>query len=189
MSRIFLLASLFLSAACRPDDVSNDTGSGKETTDGADGTSGDDTGGTDGGGGDGGGTGALIAGSWLSTGDDVSPLFSKRPFNYVEITANFEVDGSYLVHVLDESGQEADLEGTYVADDSTTPSSIVLTQATPYAATAEGIYQVDGDTLTYEVVQTQPDYGFLPPTPETGFGTTSGSGLNPGDNTQIYRRQ
>jgi hypothetical protein len=81
------------------------------------------------------------------------------------------------------------LVGTFVADEGTSPATIVLTQTSPYAATAEGIYQVDGDTLTYEVVQTQPDYGFLPPTPETGFGSTSGTGLNPGDNIQIYRRQ
>jgi hypothetical protein len=76
-----------------------------------------------------------------------------------------------------------------VVDASTSPGSITLTQASPYAATAVGIYQVDGDTLTYEVVQTLPDYGFTPPTSETGFGSTSGPGLDADVNIQIYQRQ
>ena len=43
--------------------------------------------------------------------------------------------------------------------------------------------------MTYEVVQTVPDYGYTPPTPTSGFGTTSGPGVSAGDNVQIYRRR
>ena len=52
-----------------------------------------------------------------------------------------------------------------------------------------GIYEVDGNTLTYEVVQVDPDYGFTPPTPESGFGSTGGPNMTEGINVQVYRRQ
>ena len=61
----------------------------------------------------------------------------------------------------------------------------VLTQTEPYAATSEGIWQVQGDTLTYEVVETDPGLGATPPA--NGFGSTS-NGQFGDDNIQIYRR-
>ena len=98
---------------------------------------------------------------------------------------------AYDVQAVDQAGSTYDLTGTYTIDETTTPASILLNQATPNVVTAEGIYEVDdADLLTYEVVQTDPNpYSFVAPTPETGFGSTSGPGLNPGDNVQKYVRQ
>ena len=131
---------------------------------------------------------APLAGSWLSEGENVSTLLAGDPFNVVSVAATFVDDGTYSVVSVDADGQSGTLTGTYVADESTDPAGIVLTQATPYSATAVGIYQIVGTTLTYEVVQTVPDYGYAPPTPETGFGTTSGNGIESGINVQTFLR-
>lgn len=161
--------------ACTPDDVTD-----KNADDTAGDTS-EDTSGGDGGPGD-------ISGSWVSEGDDISDLFAGAPFNYTRIDASFDVGGSYVVTVLDSGGTASELTGTYASDATTNPGTIVLTQTAPYAATAQGIWQVVDEVLTYEVVQTTPDYGFTPPTPESGFGTTAGPNLDPGVNVQVFRR-
>ena len=122
-------------------------------------------------------------------GENVSVLFAGDPFNYVSILAQFNGDGSYTVRATDADGQQGTLSGAYTADNTTEPATIVLVQANPYTATAEGIWDVSGSTLTYEVVQTDPEYGFAPPTPESGFGTTSGPNIEAGVNVQVYVRQ
>lgn len=173
-----------LALACAPDDVTDDGAddTGADTADtGAD--TGDDSGDTGSGGAD------SIVGEWLSEGEDISELFAGAPFSYVSIVATFGGDGSYTVVATNDEGQVGTLTGTYTVDTSTEPGAITLEQATPYAATAVGIWDVEGDTLTYEVVQTVPDYGYVPPTPETGFGTTSGPNIDPGVNVQVYVRQ
>lgn len=187
MIRAFVIALLVV--ACRPeDDVKTDatptpTGdTGADTTDTGPDTT--DTGGTD--------TGTTpadpsIEGSWRSEGANIAPLF--QLFYYARIDADFATDGTYDVEVEDTSGGLTTFTGTYVVDTATDPATIVLTQITPFKATAEGIWQVDGDTMTYEVTQTVPDAGFSPATPAGGFGSTAGPGLSPGDNVQIYVRQ
>lgn len=173
---------LALALACAPDDY--DTGKTTPTDDSGTTTPTDDTGTT--------ATGSAndtLAGSWLSEGANIADLLAGPPFNIVSITATFGGDGSYEVVSTDDEGTSGTLTGTYVADLGTDPAGIVLSQATPYTATAEGIYQIVGDTLTYEVVQTVPDYGYAPPTPESGFGTTSGNGIEAGINVQTFVRQ
>lgn len=179
---ILLLAAL----ACAPDDVTDakDTGGDTSGDNGGDsGGNGDDTAG-----GNGGGTDSIV-GTWLSEGDNISALFAGDPFNYVAITSTFNEDLSYTASATDNEGGSNALSGTYTVDTSTSPGTIVLEQASPYTATASGIWQIEGDTMTYEVVQTEPDYGFVPPTPESGFGTTSGPNIEPGVNVQVYVRQ
>lgn len=174
-----LFTGLLALTACVPDDVTDDT-SATDDTAAADDTATDDT-----------GTGEqTLVGDWSSTGDDISELFSGAPFRYTALTATFNGDGSYTVVGEAQSGTYT-FSGTYVTDTTTDPHSIVLTQTSPSAATAEGIYALEdaGDTLRYEVVQTVPDYGFVPPTPESGFGSTSGGELEAGVNVQVYRRQ
>ena len=165
---------LLLALACIPDDWDG-------TPYHPPGTSATDTGG---GAGD-----AALVGDWLSTGSDLSPLFASSTFDYTSVTASFGADGHYTATTKDRGGQTNTVQGTYTVDLSTDPAGISLDQTSPYAALASGIYEVDGDTLTYEVVQTSPDYGYSPPTPSQGFGSTSGPGLSEGDNVQIYRRQ
>ena len=160
--------------ACAPDDVTDaskdDTGDTAADTDSGETGPGD------------------ITGDWVSQGDDISDLFAAAPFSYTRIDASFAADGSYLVTAVNGEGNSSDLTGTYTVDTTTNPAGIVLTQATPYAATAQGIWQVVDEVLTYEVVQTTPDYGYTPPTPESGFGTTAGPNIEPGVNVQTYRR-
>ncbi|MCK6515611.1 hypothetical protein L6R46_11235 [Myxococcota bacterium] len=134
---------------------------------------------------------STLVGAWLSEGENLSPLFAGRFFKYVSVNADFKADSTYAVQAVDEAGATYDFTGTFTIDETTDPASIVLEQATPTVVTAEGIYDVDdADILTYEVVQTTPNpNGFVAPTPETGFGSSSGPGLNPGDNVQKYVRQ
>ena len=140
--------------ACAPDDVKDDTAAGDADTDTDSDTDADTDADTDT------DAGNDIVGDWLSSGDDVSVLFQSEMFDYVLIEVDFASDNTYTVTATDGSGSTYDLAGTFVTDTSTQPASIVLSQSSPYNATAEGIYDIDGDTMTYEVVQTVPDYGY-----------------------------
>lgn len=130
-----------------------------------------------------------LVGTWISEGSDISPLFSNLPFSYVHIEALFRADGTVTTDIEDDNGASYVTSGTYVIDDSTDPASIVLQQIEPYDGRLEGIFRVVGDELTYEVVQVEPDYGYVPPTPAAGFGSTSGPSLTPGINVQTYVRR
>lgn len=181
--------TLLLLLACIEDDYDpNDTGAsgddtaGHETgdTDTAE-DSGDDTGD------DSGDVDELaIVGAWVSEGDDISPLLAEYG-GVVRVEASFGANGSLVASALDGDGETTEYVSTYVAVEGR-PGTITVTQTSPYAATSEGIWQVDGDTLTYEVIQVTPDYGYSPATPESGFGSTSGPYLEEGDNVQVYRR-
>jgi len=129
-----------------------------------------------------------LVGTWVSEGSDLSDLFSGFPFEYQSIEASFRADGTVVTEIVDKDGASYITSGTYTIDASTTPASINLQQVEPYQAVLVGIYQVSGAELTYEVVQVQPDYGYIPPTPESGFGSTAGPSLSPGINVQTYER-
>ena len=129
-----------------------------------------------------------LVGTWVSEGRDISDLFTGVPFFYVAIEVDFRADGTVNTEITDQDGAVYVTRGTYVIDDSTRPATIELAQTEPYIATLRGIYEVAGNELTYEVVQITPDYGFVPPTPESGFGSTSGPNLIPGINVQTYVR-
>ncbi|RME24580.1 MAG: hypothetical protein D6798_10860 [Deltaproteobacteria bacterium] len=184
MTPMIALAMLLATTACRPDDVGDSGGS--ESTDGGSAT-------PDGGAGGDGGAAAgdcaalSITGDWISQGDDISPLFQQPSFDYVSIEATFGGDCSYRVQATTGGGDTYEFVGTYSATEGS-PGTIVQWQSQPFEGTSEGIWQVDGTTLTLEVVLTTPDYGFTPPSPEAGFGSTAGQGLAPGDNVQVYRR-
>jgi hypothetical protein len=181
-----MIFSALLLAACGPDDYDSahpyvdDTNDTHDTED-IDTSDTSDT--TDTSGGDG------LVGTWLSAGSDLSDLFAGDPFNFTHITATFHSNGTYDVDILDADAQTATLMGTYTTDESTSPATIAQHQSDPSEAIASGIFDVSGDTLRFEVVQTSPDYGFVPPTPSGGFGSTSGPNMTAGINTQTYRRQ
>ncbi|MEZ4318661.1 MAG: hypothetical protein R3F61_14200 [Myxococcota bacterium] len=124
-----------------------------------------------------------LVGTWVSEGADVAPLLAAN--DVVRVDATFEMDGSYVVTSTDSASSTVDFAGTFTVDESTTPATIVLTQTSPYNATADGIWQIDAGVLSYEVVQA--GLGFTAPTPTSGFGSTSGPGLSPDDNLQIFR--
>lgn len=129
-----------------------------------------------------------LVGAWRSEGEDVSPLLAGEPFRYVAVEASFGHDGAYDVVATDVDGANWPVAGRFVAVDGA-PGTVVVSQSEPYEATAEGIWQVDAGVLSWEIVQTIPDYGFTPPTAETGFGSSAGAGLAAGANLQRFRAQ
>lgn len=123
-----------------------------------------------------------LVGTWVSTGTDRSPLFVQLGVQRVEAT--FRADGSYVVTSRDGTGDVGTFTGTYAVS-AGNPAGIVLQQSTPYTGRAEGLYEVANQVLTYETVQTIPDYGNAPPS--GSFGTSTGGTLSTGDNVQTYR--
>lgn len=172
--RIRALTALALSlslVACQPDDV-DDTNTSDDTADTGDtGDTGDET--------------PSIEDDWLSEGEDVSTLLGY--FSVVKVEASFNSDGSYTVISTDDQGAPTTYSGTYTVDDSTDPHGIVVTQTQPSAATSRGIFAIDGATMQYEIVQD--GIGYTAPTAETGFGSTTGTGLSAGDNVQVFQAQ
>jgi hypothetical protein len=127
-----------------------------------------------------------LPGTWLSSGADLSDLFA--PY-FSKITADFRANGAYTVVAVDTDGGATTFTGTYTADTGTVPGAIELLQTSPSNARSEGIYRVTADTLLYEVVIVEPSYGYAPPTVASGFGSSTGPQLEPGQNIQTYRRQ
>jgi hypothetical protein len=128
----------------------------------------------------------LPGGTWVSEGDNISALLAY--FDFVRVEADFTAS-SYEVRATDADGLETTFTGSYTVDLSTVPHGITLAQASPSAATSSGIWQVEGSTLTYEVVQTSPSSGCTPPTPDAGFGTTAcGQPIPAGSNVQTFVR-
>lgn len=117
-----------------------------------------------------------LVGTWISEGaGQVAPglattLKTKR------ITATFNENKTYTVVSVDSSNAAVTFTGTWEAGNQAPGSirSIVLNQSTPTAIVSSGIFQVEGNNLTYEVIQTTPAIdGFTAPTVEGGFGSTS----------------
>lgn len=130
------------------------------------------------------GTEQRITGSWRSEGEDIAPLLLAA--GVAKVDATFNGDGSYTTVVTDTQGRVFNLAGSYTVSTATDPGTISLSQTVPTSLEAEGIWQVSGSRLTYEVVQTSPDQGFTPPTPQAGFGSTRGANVEAGSNIQIY---
>ena len=169
-----MILALFL--ACVPDDVKDSTPNDSLSTDSQGNTGGDDTDNTN--------TEQNIVGDWLSEGDNLSGLFN----GISKVEAHFKANLSYTASATATNGAVYDFAGTYTVDTSTLPCGITASQTSPQITTAVGIWQVDGNTMRYEVAQTSPDQGFSPPTPEGGFGSTSGPNVDPGVNIQTYVR-
>jgi hypothetical protein len=131
-----------------------------------------------------------IIGAWYSSGDNVAVLLSAY-FNVDSIYAMFNADQTYVVESYDTDGVMTEYLGTYTQETSEVNGiwTIVLNQSSPSSLTSEGIFGFFLDETTfdmkYEVVQTEPDLGNAPPTPEGGFGSSNGGQL--GDaNVQNY---
>jgi hypothetical protein len=130
-----------------------------------------------------------LEGTWVSEGADIAPLLAELT-GAQRIDASFTAD-TFTVMTLDAEGQMVEQTGVYSDGASGFGGimEITLEQSTPTAVTAEGIYEVDTSVdppiLRYEIVQTMPSVGAVPPTAEGGFGSTAyGSDL-----TQIFVRQ
>ncbi|HNV81642.1 MAG: hypothetical protein WBI34_00495 [Tenuifilaceae bacterium] len=119
-----------------------------------------------------------LIGSWLSKGDNVAELL-RVYFQVDSITAVFHENNTYNV-VSYSGGTPTNYNGTFVQTKPTSGTiwTIKLLQSAPTSVTSEGIFEITGKTpnflLTYEVVQTEPNIGATPPTPEAGFGSSNG---------------
>lgn len=125
-----------------------------------------------------------IIGNWYSSGDNVAPLLTTPSFNVDSIYAEFKADNSYVVeqyNIGNTSGiPDFIFTGNFVIEKSSVGEiwTIELSQEDPYAATAEGIFEIktSPEVLWYEVVQTSGTQN-VPPTPEGGFGSSNGGTL------------
>lgn len=115
---------------------------------------------------------------YQSSGSNVAPLLSIL-FGTDSIYARFNLDNTYLVEQYDTNNVKIDFAGTYLQTETGTGNiwSIVLEQSSPSVLTATGIFEINGNTMTYEVVQTNPDIGAVPPTAAAGFGSSNGGAL------------
>lgn len=126
-----------------------------------------------------------IVGTWLSAGDDVAPgLATNSAFPTESITATFEENGTYEVVATSTGGASVTFTGTYETESSANGDirTIVLNQSQPTALVSRGIYEIDDETMRYEVIQTDPALqGFTAATAEGGFGSTTFNGTELGD--------
>ncbi len=129
-----------------------------------------------------------IAANWISKNADVAPLLRAFFPKLESLTANFKADRTYSVLQKDSSGTTITYTGTYLEEKSTTGSiyKITINQSTPSTLTSQGIFEVKGDTLRYEIVQTTGTTN-VPPTPEKGFGSSNNGALGVA-NVQVYKR-
>lgn len=134
-----------------------------------------------------------IIGKWQSSGDNVALLLQGAPFYTDSIFAELKADGSYRVESYDEARVMTPFTGTFTQQKSTVGDiwTITLMQGVPYSATAEGIFEIywteNPMRMKYEVLQTEPNLGFAPPTPAGGFGSTAGGTFGQA-NVQVFLR-
>lgn len=125
-------------------------------------------------------------GTWLSAGTNVAPILFAL-FKYdsvrVEMTDNKIVKTSSHV----QNGAWTTIEGTYTVTKSAS-GDVHSVQFVYGAFSQAGIMQVTKgtpDQLKLEAVQTVPDIGAVPRTPQTGFGSDAALGVA---NIQKYVR-
>lgn len=126
-----------------------------------------------------------VHGNWESSGSNIAMLLV--PFAS-KIVANFNTDGTYVVTQTDPQGAEIMLSGTFAQSESSVAGiwDITLNQSSPTQLTAQGIFTIDGDVLTYEVAQVDPAItGVTAPTAAGGIGSTSGGAFGT-SNVQTY---
>jgi len=128
-----------------------------------------------------------ILGKWSAY--DISPILVGLGFDD-SLYAEFRLNQSYKVTAY-VSGFPLVLEGSYTMTKSSFNNiwDISLDQSTPSVLSSQGIFKVfpaAQDSMWYEVAQIDPAIaGVTPPTPEAGFGSTSG-GLFGTANIQKY---
>jgi hypothetical protein len=117
-----------------------------------------------------------LLGKWVSTGTNVAPGLAGPPFNTARIDAEFFENQTYLVVQVDNNNAAVTFRGTWQAGEPNAAGirPVTLTQTEPVAVVAQGIFQIDGNNMAYEVIQVQPALeGVGAPTVQGGFGSTS----------------
>ncbi len=117
-----------------------------------------------------------IEGEWYSSRGNLSVIM-KEFYGVDSIYVIFRDDLSYSMETYGDR-KILSTEGTYAYDstDYGNICTIVLYQAKPRELTFEGIFEilpgVPPYTMEYEVVQTLPHIGILPPAAQEGFGSS-----------------
>ncbi len=116
-----------------------------------------------------------VQGNWKSVGANMAPGLVALGID--SIYAEFNTNSTYTVTSYS-GGAPLDLTGTYVQTASGVGSiwNITVEQTSPSVLTSEGIFEVNGDNMTYEVIQTAPAIGATPPTAAAGFGSSTFGG-------------
>ncbi|MCB0556649.1 MAG: hypothetical protein KDD02_24095 [Phaeodactylibacter sp.] len=129
-----------------------------------------------------------VQGKWQSSGANVAPLLVTL-FNTDSIYAEFKTDNTYVVEQYDNTGAKLTLTGTYSQKESGVGNiwEITVNQSAPAVLTSEGIFEITGNTMKYEIAQTSPDIGAVPATAAAGFGSTNGGAFGM-TNVQTYER-
>ncbi len=130
-----------------------------------------------------------LVGTWVSKGADVAPGLAAVGVD--SILATFNEDQTYTV-INYAGGSQATLTGTWQAG--TQPEgqirSVVANQIQPSALTAQGIFQVTGSRMAYEVIQVEPALqGVTAPTVAGGFGSTTIAGQSTDAYVQHYQKR
>lgn len=123
-----------------------------------------------------------IVGTWVSAGSNVAPGLVAAPFLTDSIIATFNDNGSYLVTQWS-GGASVQLTGTYTVGSEPEGQirSIIAVQVSPSAVTSQGIFQVTGSAMEYEIIQVAPALqGVNAPTVGGGFGSTTVNGVSTG---------
>ncbi len=133
-----------------------------------------------------------IIGTWVSEGNNVA-LGLRVVLKTKKIVATFNENKTYTVVATDSNNVSVTYTGTYQSAEKadTLIYPITLNQLTPVALKSQGIYQIKGNVMTYEVIQVDPPLqGFTPPTVEEGFGSTKYNGVKLGTYwVQIFVKQ
>jgi hypothetical protein len=126
-----------------------------------------------------------IHGTWVSEGANLAPGFA--PFGISRIVATFNANGTYVVRSTIGANQ-FEQTGTYTSQASAFGQirTIDLLQQTPNQLNARGIYEVDGTTMRYEVIDVSQG---TPPTAQGGFGSSVAGSDPAGHWTQRFVRQ
>lgn len=144
-----------------------------------------------------------IVGTWVSDGANVCYGLRVAPFKVKKIVATFNENKSYTVVQTDSSNVQTTLSGTYTNSESTYTDTlsasltkgskifnIVANQSSPSTVIATGLYCINGNNMSYEVIQTTPALsGVLPPTAAGGFGSTTIAGVKYAIYIQKYVKQ
>ncbi|HLS30318.1 MAG TPA: hypothetical protein VK021_05645 [Flavobacteriaceae bacterium] len=123
----------------------------------------------------------IIVGNWRSP--VVAPILESFTDS---IHAEFKNNQTYLVKTYYD-GAVSELSGVYETMDGVGNIRMIkLEQSAPTTLTSEGIYKIEDGKMTYEVAQTEPaQEGVTAPSPEGGFGSTSGGAFGE-MNIQVY---
>jgi hypothetical protein len=125
-------------------------------------------------------------GTWLSAGTNVAPILV-AVFQYDSVRVTMNADNTVVLESHIANGAWSTLPGVYTVSESSS-GNVHAININYTAFEQDGIIEVitgNPDQMKLEAVQTVPDIGATPRTPETGFGSDAALGVN---NIQTYIR-